>query len=245
MKSNKTEVSCLICGKIEFVGMQRSKNYKACSISCYSIYVKQQAPNKYRCSFCNKEHYKKPSEVKKAKNGVFCSVTCFASWKSNNLFGAKNPNFRNRIYDSDGSRLIHSETFGRKKMHHAVVFEILGINKLPPNHCVHHRDGNHLNNAPQNLLVVSFSDHRWIHAQYGSAMLMAYSRGLITSTEMVSWSNDEDRALRLISSNVLIQKSLQDLLSGKLMPIPQVAFVEVAELSSSDRGEGGFGSSGK
>jgi len=30
-----------------------------------------------------------------------------------------------------------------------------------------------------------------------------------------------------------------------IMPIPQVAFVEVAELSSSDRGEGGFGSSGK
>ena len=30
-----------------------------------------------------------------------------------------------------------------------------------------------------------------------------------------------------------------------IMPIPLVEFVEVAELSNSDRGEGGFGSSGK
>ena len=30
-----------------------------------------------------------------------------------------------------------------------------------------------------------------------------------------------------------------------IMPIPQIEFVEADELSDSDRGEGGFGSSGK
>lgn len=86
------------------------------------------------------------------------------------------------------------------------MFEYLGIDKIPEGHCVHHRDCNVDNNDKENLVILSNSDHRWIHKQYGSSTLWAYYYNKVTLIELVEWSNDKDRAKRLIPLNIIGQK---------------------------------------
>lgn len=239
------KVTCLTCSKEEDVWQSRAKTYKCCSRECFSIYRKLQNPNKVKCTECGTIHYKKPSASKRYRrtHGTFCSATCYAVWKSKNTFGINNPNFRNRMYDEGGYRIVHSAKYGAKKLHHVVVFELLGIDKLPEGMVVHHRDCNHLNNHPLNLALVSGSDHRWLHAQYGSAVLWAFFNNKISSTELAQWSNNPGKSLILLNSNILIEKSLLDFKKG-LLKLPTILPEWADELSETSRGTGGFGSTG-
>ncbi len=91
------------------------------------------------------------------------------------------------------------------KTHHAVTFEILAINKIPKGYSVHHRDCNHLNNDKDNLVLLSRSDHQWLHKQYGNATLWAYMNNKVKLEDLISWSNDKERAINLLQLNITQQ----------------------------------------
>lgn len=109
------------------------------------------------------------------------------------------------MYDHDGYRLIHSQTFGREKIHIAVAKEILGLTKIPKGYHVHHRDANYLNNDPENLCLLNLSDHRWVHSQFGSATLWAYMKNKVSLEQLVDWSNDKERAIKILPTNLFNQ----------------------------------------
>lgn len=200
-------VECLYCKKQESVYTSRFKNYKTCSIECSSKYKKSLSPNNAKCKQCNIEFHRKESHVKKAnRHGVFCSRQCSSKFKSIEYSYKGNPNYKGVRRDWNGYYVDYCPTIGRKKLHHIVTFKELGITKIPKNYGVHHRDCDIDNNNPENLVLLSHSDHKWLHKQYGSAGLWAYYNNKITLENMIEWSNDKERAKRLVPLNLIEQK---------------------------------------
>lgn len=211
------KLNCVICSK-EFVRFgKQAKIAKCCSVECLGKFFK--GINNCNCLQCKKDFHKKPSS-KTTKHGNFCSNVCYGAWKSVNMFGANNPNFRNTMYDQDGSRIVWSDTLGRMKMHHAVVFEYLDILKLPKGFCVHHKDCNHQNNTIENLVLLNGSDHRWLHKQYGNATLWAFYNKKVLLEDLISWSNDKKRAKKLLELNIIEQKLSGVFKQGELLENP-------------------------
>lgn len=200
-------LNCVVC-KQEFKrhGKQAAQA-RTCSKKCLSVFTKSKTdhtPNTI-CAGCGKEFWLKLSQkVKYRRLGHHCSMACLAETKRKAYYGANNPNFRSRSYDDDGYVLRHYTTQGREKLHRAVVKEVLG-RQIPKGLVVHHRDCERDNNTAENLAVLSESDHRWLHKQYGNATLWAYRHGKIDLESLVSWSNDTARARRLLPLNVTTQ----------------------------------------
>lgn len=109
--------------------------------------------------------------------------------------------------------------YGRIAEHKAVVFEVLDINTIPKNCQIHHRDCNPLNNMPENLVLLSNSDHRWLHHQFGNATLYAYYYGKVSLDALCDWSNNPSKARTLLNLNILQQAAV--LKSGELLESPQ------------------------
>lgn len=203
---------CLIC-KSEFsVPKSRELSAKYCSRACSDR--KATKKNMVQCAECGcKFHLKKSAELRNKYWGSFCSTKCSSSFKSRMYSGDGNPNSRGRNYDSDGYRLYTPQAslklgFGKIKLHHAITFQVLGISKIPDGYHVHHKDCDVMNNNPENLQLISNSNHKWIHKEFGSATLYAIEKNLVSVESAVSWSSDRARAKFLLMSNICNQKEM-------------------------------------
>lgn len=203
---------CLICSSEFSVIKTREHSAKYCSRKC-SAEAKLGELNT-DCSNCGKAFHMKSSQKARYKRslGYFCSVECSAVFKSKAYLDDKNPNNKNRNLSDDGYRIYspqNSHLLGSKKMklHIAVACEVLEISSIPVGYHVHHRDCDVMNNHPENLAVLSASDHKWLHKQYGNATLWAYVSGKIDLESLVSWSDDKERAFKLLPLNVKLQTS--------------------------------------
>lgn len=203
----KKIVTCLNC-KVEFsVPAHREHTAKYCSKICSDKSMKAK-PNVV-CSVCNKPFHRKTSHIG-TKHPICCSYNCMAIIRSKVYLGDNNPNFKNRNKDHDGYKLetpaaSHKLGIKRRRLHVAVALEALGISQIPKGFHVHHRDCDIRNNQAENLSVLSVSDHKWIHKQFGSATLWAYRKGKISLESIVSWSDDMPRARRLLVASVKTQ----------------------------------------
>lgn len=196
---DKKEVTCIICGKKEFVSNSRFKKYKTCSKSCLGKY-KTYPPNE-KCKNCGKDIYIKPSK-KSIKMGNFCSARCLSDYQKIVFLGDKNPNFKGLTRDRDGYVMENIPNQGNLKLHKFVVLEILKIKKIPSGYHIHHRDCNKLNNLPNNLVLLTISDHRWLHSQFGSAIMWGYYHGKISKELLIECSNDVEKTLSLIDLTI-------------------------------------------
>lgn len=236
-------------------------NYRASSRFC-SRACSDKAPrkrNETRCRECSKMFPRSKSGQSKAAWGSFCSRDCSNTFRSRVTVGSGNPNFKGRNFDRDGYRIYTPQAslklgLGRMKVHHAVVLTALGIKSLPKGMHVHHRDCDVLNNDATNLALLTNSDHRWLHCQYGTAALSAITKGYVDVAEAASWSDDPLRAASLLVINVEAQAKIGQALMGdewrnripelSCLKAVRVKFIEVDELSDTKRGEGGFGHTG-
>lgn len=194
----------------------RKSTSKYCSKKCIWIHKGWSNEPNTNCTHCKKDfHLKQSAKLRyKRRLGYFCSNSCFALYKSESgaYDGDKNPNYRGRKFDGDGYALRdyapHAGRVNglkRMKLHQAVCCELLGTTKIEKGLHVHHRDCNVLNNEPENLAVLSISDHKWMHKQYGSAILYAYYNKLVSFENLVEWSNDKERSVKLLNLNVTEQ----------------------------------------
>ena len=154
------------------------------------------------CPVCSTDFHRKPSQLKRFdKFTPTCSVTCRAKLMSKLYLGTKNPNYKNRNV-TDGGYLIHPPNavgkYSSMKIHQAVVCEALDIVKVTEGVHIHHRDCNILNNAPDNLLVISPKYHVWLHKQFGNATLWAIYNNKISIDEVVNWSDNRPLAKKLL-----------------------------------------------
>lgn len=197
--------TCLQCS-IDFQVDKWRSGAKFCSRTCSDL-SKVSGAN-VSCSHCGSGFHIKPSQLARYQRriGVFCSVSCSAKAKSKAYSGESNPNYKGKNTDSNGYRIYAPQSsnlnFRGMKLHQAVCCEILGLERIPAGFHVHHRDCDIQNNDPKNLAVLSVSDHKWLHKQFGIATLWAYYHEKAILTDLVSWSDDHARASRLLVTHV-------------------------------------------
>lgn len=210
------QLECKNCKSQYSVIPAKKDTSKFCSKKCKWDFNGWSSEPNTECTNCNKKFHMKPSQKKRyeRKQGYFCSNQCLAKYREQCYRGEKNPNFRDRTKDENGFILVKkwsdcSNRFSdvkERKLHRAVCCEILGVKKIH-GLFVHHRDANNENNAPENLVVLNGSDHRWIHKNFGNATLWAYMNGKVSEDELVSWCRDKKRARRLLPLCVINQKA--------------------------------------
>lgn len=155
---------------------------------------------KIKCDWCGKEFERYQSQIN-GKRHLFCSKACLASYsnKSKNPEGYSllkdltgvslhmtklnlklNPTRMNaevraklresRVSEENGR--TYAKYYG-EKVHRMVAEQIIG-RPLKPGEVVHHIDGNKRNNNPENLLVLTASEHSRIHGKLNG--LWSYKR---------------------------------------------------------------------
>lgn len=202
------EKICLTCNNKFTVIDSRKDKAKYCSKICADVQLNGEKNT--TCTECGKLFHLKESSKKRYKRtqGYFCSTKCVADFRKKAYLGVNNPNFRNAETDN-GYKLDLLPKFGRIKLHHKVVFECLAIDKIPNDYCIHHRDCQINNNDPENLVLITWSDHRWLHKNFGNATLWAYLNNKISLEELCNWCKNSERAMKLLPLNIIMQKEIK------------------------------------
>ena len=185
-------VKCANCGKdVEVYHKNRLKSkHICCSIKCASEFKIKQNLN-CTCPICGKKFHIKPYQLRKAKQELCCSYECMGKYRKLIYKGNKNPNYANTGDNNPlykGYRLIQSGYYyvyepnhpfasesGRIREHRLIAEKYLlkdkysvtidGRKYLSPEYDVHHIDENKLNNSPNNLMILTRSEHKKLHHQ--------------------------------------------------------------------------------
>jgi len=246
-------INCVCCGNTFTVNNGRKNTAKFCSRVCSDTHPRTK--NFANCINCGKKFGLKRSAVAKNKWNC-CSLECNSMHRKKFVAGENNPNYKGKNVDSDGYRISIPEVNGiRVKLHRYNAYKSLGLKSVPSGFHVHHRDCDVLNNDPCNLSIMTMSDHNWLHKQFGNATLWAFMREKISIDELKSWSDNPERAERLLIADVCSQGAIISAGSmmygmdahqsiARLYPVKAIFIQECYELSETKRGSNGLGSTG-
>lgn len=119
----------------------RNRHFFCCAACGYAFKIKTV---QVTCDWCGAAFTRKRSDVERNKHN-FCDVGCYLDYTNFEKAGAPNQKVAGKVL----YRTIAERKLGRP---------------LTDDEEVHHIDGNHLNNSPDNLQVLSASEHSVIHA---------------------------------------------------------------------------------
>lgn len=141
----QSKVICDWCGK-EIVNRdrhgQRNKHHY-CSPECASAAKVKKVV--VTCDWCGKPFFKKASDANRSQHN-FCDTGCYLDYINFEKAGAKNQRVSGKVL-------------------YRQIVELNTGKVLTAKEEVHHIDGDHMNSAPENLLVVSRKEHMRIHAR--------------------------------------------------------------------------------
>lgn len=145
------EYTCEVCGKKFSVPKSDHRTgtgtIRYCSKKCDGI--GKRTGKTIPCPICGKPFY-----TTRAKT---CSREC--GWKHASMHKVK------RIYDENGYDVMHINGYNKKgnaKIHRLVMEQQLG-RRLTDDEVVHHINGNKKDNRPENLQVMTKSEHSRMH----------------------------------------------------------------------------------
>jgi len=125
-----------------------------------------------KCLYCGKEIPRsifpsgKREDRKTYSKKKFCSPKCASDYRSgpraSNWSGGKRIDKNGYIYILVGKEHHLSDPYGYALEHRVIAEEVIG-RKLRKDEVVHHADGDRHNNKPENLIVMSKSNHRALH----------------------------------------------------------------------------------
>lgn len=199
----RVKVRCIVCNKEENVVPARAKKYKTCSRKCMGQYFKGLFSENIEkeCVICHNKFSTKNSHLNRR---IYCSKNCQAIAYSQRYLGKDNPNFRNRSLDKNGYCVNHD---GKSKIiHRAVVHEYFKITDTPKGYSIHHRNANKIDNKIENLALLSNSDHKWLHKEFGNAILNAFINNDIDLNSIIKFSKEPEKAKKLLLTSILNQK---------------------------------------
>lgn len=128
------------------VRIKNGNNPSFCSLECYKKYY---SSKQKMCPICGE-----PIKQNRLKT---CSVICGAILKIKMKTGV-----RTGFWYENGYKVIHIGRGEGIKEHRLIMEQQLG-RKLLPNEIVHHRNGIKDDNRPENLMVLSASEHHSRH----------------------------------------------------------------------------------
>ena len=150
-------------------------------------------------------------------------ANCRHLWLKQTRNGKNNSNYR-KIEIDLMSNSVNKEIHGKsKRIYQHVVKEILGLpstSKLPKGYVIHHKDANHLNNNPINLVVLPKTAHRLVHTYFGNVLIKALHTNKITREEFFKCCNDDEKNFyeNIIDLNVTHQAVVKQ---GELLENPE------------------------
>lgn len=89
LNSKRKTKKCIICKKIFFIAPHEKETRKYCSIACQA---RSKLKGKFKkCLICKRDFWVIPYR----KHKKFCSVKCYALFKTKSVKGENNPNYKN------------------------------------------------------------------------------------------------------------------------------------------------------
>lgn len=223
-KHTKVQVQCAECGKIEFVSQSRSKKYKCCSVECLSKFNSKRYNKQITliCPICGKEYACKQSKV--LHHRTCGDDHCRKHWLKQTRTGKNNSNYRKIEIDLMNNSITEEKHSESKTTYQHVVKEILklsSVKNIPKGYVIHHKDANHMNNNPENLVVLPKTAHRLVHTYFGNVLIRSLHTNKITREEFFNCCNEEERKFyeNIIDLNVTHQAVLKQ---GELLEHPEV-----------------------
>ena len=227
--SLKIKVQCAECGKIEYVIPSRAKKYKCCSKECIGKFNSKRYNKKIEltCPICGKKYTCKQSKISHYRT---CgSLKCRKEWLSISRKGKNNSNYLSieKLLKEQGScppnESSHKLYINETTYQHIVKFALNldSITKLPKGYVIHHKDANHFNNDPKNLVVLPKTAHRLIHTIFGNVLINALHTGRLTREIFFNICNKEqgDFYKNIIDLDVTQQAVVKQ---GELLGHPEV-----------------------
>jgi len=111
------------------------------------------------------------------KKGVYSIIRC-AKYKPSRKVDCLFTNVYIRTYKKKFSEISYEYSTNDRAVHCIIVERILG-RSLFSNEVVHHIDGDSLNNNPNNLFVMTRSNHNLCHCSLQSSVAELYVRKLV------------------------------------------------------------------
>ena len=221
--NGKILVKCAVCGKEEYVAPSRAKKYKCCSMYCLGQYNSKKYSKKIElvCPICGEKYLCKQSKIKHHRT---CGSTkCRHEWLSKTRKGESNSNYKKIEFELMSNSVTENKHSKSKTIYLHVVKEVLGlpsVKSIPMGYVVHHKDANHMNNNPENLVVLPKTAHRLVHTYFGNVLIKALHTNKISKEEFFKCCNDEEKTFyeNIIDLNVLHQAVVKQ---GELLERPE------------------------
>lgn len=214
VQNNKVLVTCVECGKQEYVFPSRAKTYVCCSVSCMGKYNSKRYSTKISktCPICGKVFYFKQSHANKHKT---CgNKECSSQWRSITTSGCNNSNYKD---------ISVSSNIRKKSEYQHVVkahFQLKSIKDIPKGYNIHHKDANPNNNLKSNLVLLPKSVHMLLHRIFGNILLNALHSNKITRDEFYSMCTLEQKQFyeQIIDLDITRQVVVKQ---GELLETPE------------------------
>ena len=128
-----------------------------CSRACH--YADSAPMVVMQCAFCGGEVHRKPSKLEHSKSGkYFCNKSCQTKWRNTVFVGAKHRQWKGGASVDYRSILQSAGLVERCVMCRTSDTRVLAV---------HHLDGNHKNNALDNLVWLCHNCHHMTHYTKG------------------------------------------------------------------------------
>ena len=156
-----TSKPCAFCGEtfsVQYPSQLHKRTYCGPDCATASSAIKRQNRVPLKCICCGKVFFVKKSHRTKRET---CSDKCGGRIRSQRLL--KHHPFRKPAHLHVRHRYRRVEVRGRLRYEHTVVAEAILGRKLRKNEVVHHKNGDKKDNRPDNLEVLTRSEHAKHH----------------------------------------------------------------------------------
>lgn len=220
------KVVCAECGKVEYVIPCRAQRYKCCSVECLGKYNSKKYSQKITltCPICGDNYSCKQSTISRHRT---CGKTnCRHEWLSKTRKGKGNANFKDVstiLKEMSTTNIDNTKMYHNSKLYQHIVKEQLHLNsvrELPKGYVIHHKDANHFNNAPTNLVMLPKTVHRQIHTIFGNILIQGIHTSAITQDMFFKICTEEQKNFykEIIDLNITHQVVVKQ---GELLENPE------------------------